>query len=273
MALPFWLSDAALLGAQAAAVALPAQRDLDWAGRLRGRAWASIPVVALVGTIVAVRATSGSATVLADVALVAVPILAAGALGWAMRGARAGAAPVAGVLFLVAALDRTGLLGDAARLALIVFSCVTLGVLLAGVAPPAWLKVGIVLMALADTALTVSDLLQAPNGTLNAAVPPGGLPSLQRAQFGSAVMGYGDLFVAAVLGAVIVREGRRSGPAALLVLAIASVFDLLFFAVDEVPATVPVAAATIALNLAGSPFRDLAGRGRSDAAAPGARPR
>jgi hypothetical protein len=273
MALPFWLSDGVLLGAQAAAVALPAKRDLDWAGRLGGRAWAGIPALALVGTIVAVRASSSSATVLADVALVAVPILAAAALGWAMRGARLWAAPLAAVLFLVAALDRTGLLGDSARLALIVLSCVTLGVLLASVAPSAWLKLGIVLMALADTALTVSDLLQAPNGTLNAALAPGGLPSLQRALFGSAVMGYGDLFVAAVLGAVVVREGRRSGPVALLVLAIAALFDLLFFAVHELPATVPVAAATIALGVRGSPVRDLAGRGRSGAAAPAAPPR
>ena len=42
----------------------------------------------------------------------------------------------------------------------------TLGVLLAAVTPPGWLKVGIVLMAVADVWLVVSDLLQAPNATL-----------------------------------------------------------------------------------------------------------
>ena len=249
MALPFWLSDGVLLSAQAAAVALPARRDLEWTKRLRGRGWASIPAVALVGVIVGIRATSDSAAVLADVALVAVPILAAAAVAWAMRGARPRAAPLAAILFLVAALDTTGLVGEAAGLALIVLSCVTLGVLLAGVAPAAWLKAGILVMALADTALTVSDLLQAPNGTLNAAVPPAGLPSLQRALFGSAVMGYGDLFAAAILGAVIAREGGRTGRAALLVLAIAAGFDMLFFAVHELPATVPVAVATVALSV------------------------
>jgi hypothetical protein len=203
--------------------------------------------LALVATVFGIEAT-GSATALADLALVAVPILAAGALGWAMRAARPPAAPVAAVLFLVAALDQTGLLGEAAAVALIALSCVTLGVLPAGVAPAAWLKAGIVVMALADAALTVGDLLQAPNGTLNAAAAPGGLPSLQRALFGSAVIGYGDLFVAGVLGAVLAREGRRSGRAALLVLAIAAVFDLLFFVVDELPATVPVAIATLAVT-------------------------
>ena len=265
MALPFWLSDAALLGAQAATVALPAKRDLGWARRLGGRAWASVPALALVATIFGVQAT-GSATALADLALVAVPPLAAAALGWGMRGARPALAPLAAVLFLVAALDKNGLLGEAAAVALIALSCVTLGVLLAAVAPLAWLKAGIVVMALADTALTVSDLLQAPNGTLNAAVAPGGLPSLQRALFGSAVMGYGDLFVAALLGAIVVREGRRGGAAALLVLAIAAVFDLLFFAVDELPATVPVAIATLALTA-------RAGRGRTCAEALAARRR
>jgi len=249
MALPFWLSDGVLLGAQAVTVALPAKRDLDWTARLRGRAWAVVPAAALVGVIVVIRASSGSADVLADIALVAVPILAACGLGWAARGTRPWAAALAVILFLVAALDRSALLGEAATLALIVFSCVTLGVLLADVAPAVWLRAGIVVMALADTALTVSDLLQAPNGTLNAAVPPAGLPSLQRALFGSAVMGYGDFFVAAVLGAVLARECGRRGRAALLVLAIAAVFDLLFFAVDELPATVPVALATVVLAL------------------------
>ena len=130
MALPFWLSDGVLLSAQAAAVALPARRDLEWTKRLRGRGWASIPAVALVGVIVGIRATSDSAAVLADVALVAVPILAA-----------------------------------------------------------------------------------------------------------------------AILGAVIAREGGRTGRAALLVLAIAAGFDMLFFAVHELPATVPVAVATVALSV------------------------
>ena len=247
MALPFWASDATLLVAQAAAVAVPARRDVNWAGQLRGRLWAVIPVASLVGVIAAVRATSASATALADLALVAVPPLAAAGLAWAMRGARLGLAPLAALLFAIAWIDRTGLAGDGARLGLIVLSCVTLGVLLAAVAPATWLKAGIVAMALADTALTIADLLQAPNGTLNAAVPPGGLPSLQRALFGSAVMGYGDLFVAALLGALVAREGRRTGQVALLVLALAAVFDLLFFAVDELPATVPVAVATVAL--------------------------
>jgi hypothetical protein len=122
---------------------------------------------------------------------------------------------------------------------------VTLGVLLAQVARLSWLKVGIVLMAIGDTVLVIAQQLQAPNDALNAAAPGLGLPQLQRELFGSAVMGFGDLFIAAVFGAVIAAEGRRQGGPARLTLLIALLFDLLFFAVDLLPATVPVALALI----------------------------
>jgi hypothetical protein len=105
------------------------------------------------------------------------------------------------------------------------------------------LAAGIVAMALADTALVLSDLLQKPNNALNAAHPAAGLPRLQSAAFGHAVMGYGDLFIAAVLGALL---ALWAGPvlqrrAALLAALLALCFDLLFLLVDELPATVPVA--------------------------------
>jgi integral membrane sensor domain MASE1 len=51
--------------------------------------------------------------------------------------------------------------------------------------------------------------------------------------------------VAGLLGAVLAREGRRQGPMALLTLVLAGVFDLLFFVLNELPATVPVALALI----------------------------
>ncbi len=122
--------------------------------------------------------------------------------------------------------------------------------LLGTVTPPRWLALGIVLVALADTALVVSDLLQQPNDVLNAAQPAAHLPRLQSESFGDAVMGYGDLFVAGLLGGLLAAAGdrRRQLWGALLVVGLALGFDLLFFAVDELPATVPVALATIILG-------------------------
>jgi hypothetical protein len=106
-------------------------------------------------------------------------------------------------------------------------------------------------MAAADTALVVSDLLQRPNNALNAAHPAAGLPRLQSEVLGSAVMGYGDMFIAGVLGGLLaVAMGRSLQLRGALLTAILSLaFDLLFLAVSELPATVPVALALIVLLL------------------------
>ena len=204
MALPFIPSDAGLLALQAAVVAAPRSVERPaWMDRFRGRGWALVPIGSIIVVVFAIRYVSDTATGLTWLALIAVPILAAAALGWAMRGARAPAALLAIPLFLFAWLDKSTLVGEGAGALLSALSCVTLGVLLAAVTPPGWLKAGIVLMAAADSWLVVSDLLQSPNAVLVAAHPPGGLPQLQAEIFGSVSMGYGDLFVAGLLGAVL----------------------------------------------------------------------
>jgi hypothetical protein len=62
-------------------------------------------------------------------------------------------------------------------------------------------------------------------------------------------MGYGDLFVAGLLGAVLATRRPLQLSGALLTLGFAAVFDLLFFVVSELPATVPVALALITLEV------------------------
>jgi hypothetical protein len=250
MALGFIPSDAAMLAVQAGLVAAPRRPpELPWVRKLSGPAWALIPIASIVGVIVAIRYTSGTATGLTWLALVAVPILAAVALGWAMHGGRWWLSLVAVPLFALAWASKSTLWGQGAATLLSALSCVTLGWLLGAVTPPRWLKLGIIAMAAADVWLVASDLLQAPNNTLTVAapLPHSGLhlPQLQSEQFGSVVMGYGDMFVAGLLGAVLAREGRRQWSMALFTLFLAGLFDLLFFVVNELPATVPVAAALI----------------------------
>ena len=215
------------------------------AARLQSRWWALVPLGSIVVVIVAIQAASGVADGITWLALIAVPILAAVAFGWAVRGARWWLGVLMGPLLALAWLSPTTLWGEAAATLLTAFSCVTLGVLLAGVCPPSWLKVGIVLMALGDSYLVLSDLLQAPNNALVAASPGPGLPQLQGITFGDVLLGYGDVFVAAVLGGVLAREGRLQWPMALLTLTLAGLFDLLFFVLAELPATVPVALALV----------------------------
>jgi hypothetical protein len=230
-------------------VAAPrAPSEIAGLGRLRGRGWALVPLGSIVVVVFAIRYVSDTATGLTYLALVAVPPLAAIALGWAAWGSRpifaAGALPA----FIVAWAASGSLVGEAAGALLAALSCVTLGALLAAVTPRTWLKLGIIAMACADTWLVVSDLLQAPNATLVAAHPAAGLPRLQTVIFGSVSMGYGDLFVAALLGAALAGERRTQRTAAILTLGLAAVFDLLFLVVNELPATVPVALALIAVE-------------------------
>jgi hypothetical protein len=248
--LPFWLSIVALSLVQGALVALPrALPELRLAG-IRARRWAAIPPLSVLAFVLIARAAErASAQALTYLALAAVPLLAALALAWLVRGARPPAAVAVVPLFALAWVDRAGLAGEGAALVLSALSCAALGALLAAVTPPRWLGAGIIAMALADTALVVADLLQRPNSALNAAHPAAGLPRLQSAVFGSAVMGYGDLFIAGVLGGLLAatvgyRSQRR---AAVLTAAIALSFDLLFLLVEELPATVPVALALIAV--------------------------
>jgi hypothetical protein len=249
VALPFIPSDAALLGLQAGVVLAPRPvRTIPWLERMRGPAWAAVPIASIVLVVFAIRFISDTATGLTYLALVAVPPLAATALGWASRGAKPPAALAALPLFLIAWFAHGSLSGEAAAALLSALSCVTLGVLLSMVTPTSWLKIGIVLMACADTWLVVADLLQAPNATLVAAHPAGGLPRLQSEIFGSVSMGYGDLFVAALLGAVFAGNMREQRGAALLTFAIAALFDLLFLVLNELPATVPVALALVVMQ-------------------------
>jgi hypothetical protein len=141
------------------------------------------------------------------------------------------------------------LAGDVAAAALTALSCVTLGWLLATLTPTLPLKIGLVVMAAIDAYLVFSNELEQPNATLIAAAPPADLPQLQFAHIAHASLGYGDLFVAGVLGAVLVVEQRPRARATLLVLALALAFDLLFWVVDTLPATVPVAVALVLLEL------------------------
>jgi hypothetical protein len=248
--LPFWISIGVLSMVQGLLVALPHGRPIVALQRLRGRRWAVIPPLSIVGfVLVAGAAERASAQGLTYLALIAVPILAAAALGWLTPGARPVRILAVALLFAAAWALPGDLIGEAAALALTALSCVTLGVLLAVVTPPRWLGGGIIAMALADTAFVVSDVLQRPNNALNAAHPAAGLPRLQSASFGTAVMGYGDLFVVATLGALLAASFGRPEQTrgALLTAGVAIALDFLFFFVDELPATVPAAITLIAV--------------------------
>jgi hypothetical protein len=235
---------------QGTLVALPRPPRVPALERLRAGGWAAVlPVSVVAFVLIAREAEKASAQGLTYLALAAVPPLAAAALGFLSRPARPLAMVLVPALFALAWADRGGLAGNTAATLLSALSCVALGSLLGAVTPARWLGAGIITMALADSALVISDLLQRPNNALNAAHPAAGLPRLQSAVLGSAVMGYGDLFIAGVLGGLLAAGARPQAPAAALAAGLAIAFDLLFFFVNELPATVPVALTLIVLEL------------------------
>lgn len=223
---------------------------LPWGlSELRNPWWATVPAASIVVVIVAIDAFEGTADFLTYLALVAVPPLAALALATLVRGARASWALLAALLFAIAWAWVDTLAGDTAATLLSGLACVSLGWLLVSVVPARWLRLGVYAMAAIDTYLVAANLLQGPNSVLVAASPLADLPRLQVAALGSARMGFGDLFVAGLVGCLLAPKpggpggGGQQLYCACLVAALALAFDFLFFAVDSLPATVPVAVA------------------------------
>ncbi|HEU5105768.1 MAG TPA: hypothetical protein VFU11_07985 [Solirubrobacterales bacterium] len=247
--LPFWLSIGVLSLVQAALVAAPKPPLPSLLGRLRSSWWALILPLSIIVVVSAIALESASARFLTYLALVAVPPLAAAALAWLTRGSRPFLALLVIPLFAIAWARQDALSGETAALALSALACVSLGWLTACVVPPRWLKLAIYVMAAIDAWLIVSDLLQEPNAILNAAAPAADLPRLQYASFGSAVMGFGDLFIAATFGALLASDRRLQLQGAALAALICPAFDLLFFFVDQTPATVPIALTLAAVEL------------------------
>ena len=244
----FLEANAVLLAIQALLVALPGAGVPSWVARFGGRAWALVLPLSIAVVVAAIALVPQVAGGLTWLALVAIPPLAAAALGWAARGARGALALLAVPVLALAVVAVGTRLGAAAAVALTALSCVTLGRLLAGLVPAGALRAGIVAMAVIDAVLVFGNQLQGPNAVLNAAVPAPGLPRLQYLDLGAASMGYGDTFVAGVLGGLLAARRGPQAAGAALVLGLSVLWDLLFLVVDTVPATVPVAAALVVLE-------------------------
>jgi hypothetical protein len=245
----FALHNAVLLGTQGLLVALVGAGLPAWTRAFVSARWALVLPLSIGVVVAAIAVLPDVADVLTWVALLLIPPGAALALGWAMRGARWPLALLAAPLFAVAWASQTTAWGELCGLALTALSCVTLGRLLGGAAPTPWLKAGIVAMAILDAILVFSNGLEHPNAVLNAAVPAPGLPQLQYVSFGPADLGYGDVFVAGVLGGVLAVEGARAWRWALLTWALAEAWTLMFYVTDQLPMTVPVAVTVVIREL------------------------
>ena len=84
---------------------------------------------------------------------------------------------------------------------------------------------------------------------LAGAVPPRGLPGLQQLELLGASMGWGDVYLAALVGAIVATSVRATIAATLGCALGGLAFGLLFGTLDLLPATVPV---TVGLLAAGA---------------------
>lgn len=215
---------------------------------LRHPLFASLPLFALVAVVFGLRASPEAAVVLAEVALVGVPLLAL------VAGARAGLPALAVVVAMLALVLVAGeaLAGQVAALGLVAASCTVLGAALVAVTPARWLAAGIAATAAVDLGLVASGLLAPASAALNAAVAGETLPQLQRVELGPLTMGYADLFLPALVGALLAARARTRHWVALLTLCFALAAGSLFLVVERLPATVPVALALLVVEAAGA---------------------
>jgi hypothetical protein len=235
--------------AQVACLVLPAAGLPLWAQRYRTGGWALVAPLSIALVVGAIALVPFTADVLTWIALILVPIGGALALGWAMHGAWPPLAAIAAPLLAVAWASQDSRAGQVATIVLIAGSAVTVGRLLAGAAPNSLLKTGIYAMAAVDAYLVFTNRLQPANTVLVTAAPAPGLPQLQSASFGGAGLGYGDFFVAGLVGGILAARRGPQVRAAVAVLAASLAWDQLFLVYDVLPATVPPALVLLACEL------------------------
>ena len=96
-------------------------------------------------------------------------------------------------------------------------------------------------MAVIDATFIFGHLSDQQNAQFATTVAAPGLPQLQIAQLGGASCDFADFFAAALVGAILARQGRAQLLAAAATFVLTLGFDQLFLVVDTLPATVPPA--------------------------------
>lgn len=209
-------------------------------------AWLAVPAVLLGAGVLIINVVPQGPHWLARLATFGTPLLAA-AGGFFQGSRRWWLWPPAAVGLWLVAWQASGLVRDAAGLALIAGACLAAASAIAMVAPAWSIRVGLVALAVLDVILVWgTPSVENATTTLENVAPPHAagvpLPVLQQATFGSALMGWLDLLAPALLGVVV--AGRRKLAAAVIVGVAAYLFGYLLFTdtTSTVPATVPVLA-------------------------------
>lgn len=221
----------------------------------RRLAFAPVPLLAIGGLVVVLDGVGRAVDRIVTLSVVATP---AAALAGVVIGHRvrlvALAVPLA---WVVAWRAPHGRFGELAAAAVIVLACATFAWLTGLLAPRAGLAVAIVATAAVDVyQVLVTEQIQRVATALATAPAPAGLPKLVDVQFAGASMGYGDVYLAALLGVVVGTSRRASAAAAALVFCGLLIEGFAFRVIDTIPATVPVAVALLLVLLRRRASRD-----------------
>jgi hypothetical protein len=211
-----------------------------------------LPLVAIGGGVVALGAIPGAVAAVTDLAAIAVPPLALLAVLHVRRWALplAIASPLLWLaVWRLPASGWTQLAGDL----VIVLAGVSLGRLTGWIAPRAALVVGVLVATAVDLWQVLTVQVGPVSQALAAAAPPKGLPALQQLELLGAGMGWGDVYLAALVGAIVAASVRATIAATVATAIAGLLLGLLFGTLDLLPATVPPAAGML---VAGAVERD-----------------
>jgi hypothetical protein len=236
---PYDASYAALCAVQAVVVLVPRPAP----PLLRSRWLGLIPLAAIGGIVLLMGSYASLAQAATDVAAIATPILAcAGIVAFRIRWL----ALLAPVAYLIA-WKGSGRPVDIATDFLIAGACATLAWLTGMIVTRGALAIGILVATAVDVyQVLVTKQVQPVAEELGKAVPVEHLPRLQQAVWAGASMGWGDLYLAGLLGVVLAVSARRIRIEATCVLFVAGlVLGFGFAVLDTLPATVPVSVALV----------------------------
>lgn len=180
-----------------------------------------------------------AAQVVLQIATVGVPALAAIATkGLSRRGWPA----IVAALMAAALLWSNELVGQVATLALLVLSCVAIGSLVPRLGHPTALAAGAATLALTDVILVLLGPVGAAADAMDS-VRLGHLPSFGEAVVGNVHMGYGDLAIAGLAGAIAARSPGGASRVGLLTLVLFLAEAAVLAGPAAYPATLPVVGA------------------------------
>jgi hypothetical protein len=211
------------------------------AARVRSR-WAVAllaPPVAFVAMVALLSEHPDAAALVLQFAAIAVPALATLAT---KRLAGRGWPAIVAALLGAALIGHDHVVGQVATLTLLVLSCVAIGSLVPRLGHPTALAAGAAALAVSDVVLLLLGRVGAAADALER-VQLAHMPSFGEAVVGTVHLGYGDLLVAGIAGAVAARSPGGASRVGLLTLVLFLAEAALLAGPAAYPATPPVVAA------------------------------